>query len=209
MIHSGMLTFCSGFFSQNKQDQNVKFSIMSWESSFTSVMTFYALITRGHQSLAKDHFFFLHLKLCCSFVSDTLQPHGLYYSMPGSCPWGFSRQEYWSGLPFPTPGDLPDPGIEPASPVSPALASRFFTTESPGNTLSKVFVVVLLLSPTLCDPMDCSRAGSSNLHYLLEFAWIHVHWVGDADISTSVSTFCFCIQSTSIRVFFNEVGSSH
>ena len=34
---------------------------------------------------------------------------------------GFSRQEYWNGLPFPTPGDLPDPGIEPESPVSPAL----------------------------------------------------------------------------------------
>ena len=35
---------------------------------------------------------------------------------------GFSRQEYWSGLPFPTPGDLPDPGMEPTSLVSPALA---------------------------------------------------------------------------------------
>ena len=34
---------------------------------------------------------------------------------------GFSRQEYWSGWPFPSPGDLPDPGIEPASPVSPVL----------------------------------------------------------------------------------------
>ena len=34
---------------------------------------------------------------------------------------GFSRQEYWSGLPCPSPGDLPDPGIEPMSPVSPAL----------------------------------------------------------------------------------------
>ena len=34
---------------------------------------------------------------------------------------GFSRQEYWRGLPFPSPGDLPDPGIEPISPVSPAL----------------------------------------------------------------------------------------
>ena len=33
----------------------------------------------------------------------------------------FSRQEYWSGLPFPTPGDLPDPGIKPGSPESPAL----------------------------------------------------------------------------------------
>ena len=39
---------------------------------------------------------------------------------------GFSRQEYWNGLSFPLPGDLPDPGIEPASPVSPALAGGFF-----------------------------------------------------------------------------------
>ena len=43
---------------------------------------------------------------------------------------GFSRQEYKSGLPYPPPGDLPDPGIEP---VSPALAGGFFTTESPEN----------------------------------------------------------------------------
>ena len=42
---------------------------------------------------------------------------------------GFSRQEYWSGLPFPSP-DLPNPGIEPRSP---ALAGGFFTTEPPGN----------------------------------------------------------------------------
>ena len=43
----------------------------------------------------------------------------------------FSRQEYWSGLPFPSPGDLPFSGIEP---VSPALAGKFFTTEPPGET---------------------------------------------------------------------------
>jgi len=43
---------------------------------------------------------------------------------------GFSRQEYWSGLPFPPPGDLPNPGIEPISPVSPALAGGFFTTSA-------------------------------------------------------------------------------
>ena len=46
---------------------------------------------------------------------------------------GVPRQQYWSGLPFPLPGDLPSPGIEPASPVSPALASVFFTTELPGK----------------------------------------------------------------------------
>ena len=42
----------------------------------------------------------------------------------------FSRQEYWSGLPFPSPGDLPDPGIKPRSLVSPALVDRFFTTST-------------------------------------------------------------------------------
>ena len=46
---------------------------------------------------------------------------------------GFPRQEYWSGLPFPSPGDLLDPAIKPASPVSPALADGFFTTEPLGK----------------------------------------------------------------------------
>ena len=41
---------------------------------------------------------------------------------------GFSRQEHWSGLPCPPPGDLPDPGIEPTTLISPALAGGFFTT---------------------------------------------------------------------------------
>ena len=45
----------------------------------------------------------------------------------------FSKQEYWSRLPFPVPGDLSHPGTEAASPVSPALAGRFFTT--PGLSL--------------------------------------------------------------------------
>ena len=43
---------------------------------------------------------------------------------------GFSRQEYWSGLPFPSPGDLPDPGIEPRSPT---LQAEALTSEPPGK----------------------------------------------------------------------------
>ena len=43
---------------------------------------------------------------------------------------GFPRQEYWSGLPLPSPGDLPDPGIEP---TYPALTGELFTTEPPGK----------------------------------------------------------------------------
>ena len=46
---------------------------------------------------------------------------------------GFSRQEYWSGLPCPPPGVLADSGIEPVSPESPELAGEFFTTGSPGK----------------------------------------------------------------------------
>ena len=46
---------------------------------------------------------------------------------------GFSREEYWSGLPCPPPGDLPDLGIKPRSPV---LAGRFFTAEPPGKSQS-------------------------------------------------------------------------
>ena len=48
---------------------------------------------------------------------------------------GFSRQEYWSGLPFPSPGNLPNPGIEHASLMSPALAGVFFTTATTSEAL--------------------------------------------------------------------------
>ena len=48
-------------------------------------------------------------------------------TLRASLSMGFSRQEYWSRLPFPTPGDLPDSRIEPTSLASPALAGRFFT----------------------------------------------------------------------------------
>ena len=46
------------------------------------------------------------------------------------CPWEFSKQEYWVGLPCPPPGDLPDSGTEPNSLMSPTLAGEFFTTST-------------------------------------------------------------------------------
>ena len=52
-------------------------------------------------------------------------------STSGSTARVIFQQEYWRELPFPAPGDLPDPGIEPVSSVSPALAGGFFTTEPP------------------------------------------------------------------------------
>ena len=59
---------------------------------------------------------------------------------------GFSRQEYWSELPFPSPGNLPDPGMETVSLVSRALPSGFFTAEPPGkpNLVLKEIVISFL-----------------------------------------------------------------
>ena len=54
----------------------------------------------------------------------------------------FSRQEHWSGLPCPPPGDLPDLVVEPASPVSPALAGGFFNSEPPGKLPPHVFPAI-------------------------------------------------------------------
>ena len=66
-------------------------------------------------------------------MSDSETPWTVAHQAPLSM--GLSRQEYWSGLPCPPPGDLPDPGIEPASLMSPALGGGFFTTSTTWETL--------------------------------------------------------------------------
>ena len=63
---------------------------------------------------------------------------------------GFSRQESWSESPFPSSGDLPDPGIEPGSPA-------LLSSELPG----KIQILVTQSCPTLRDPVDCSLPGST------------------------------------------------
>ena len=103
-----------------------------------------------------------------SVMSNSLQPHGLQ-PVRLLCPWGFSRQEYWSGLSCPPPGDLPDPGIKPRSP---ALKVVSLLSEPPGNPrassklkgLSEAAATTakpLQSCPTLCNPVDCSPPGSS------------------------------------------------
>ena len=113
----------------------------------------------------------------------------------------FCRQEYWNGLRFPPVGDLPDPGIKPASPE---LAGRFFTTEPLGKPLIMLFLCLLLspnfrhmppgicsrsqtppLSvnhhfaaakllqscPTLCDPMDSSQQAPLSMEFSRQEHW--------------------------------------
>ena len=63
----------------------------------------------------------------------------------------FSRQEYWSGLPSPTPGDLLDAGIEPRSLVSPALAGRFFTTSATLGGHTKTLICCRVTGYVPCD----------------------------------------------------------
>ena len=89
-------------------------------------------------------------------------------SPPGSV-HGFSGQEYWGGLPFLPPGDLPDPGTEPKFLMSPALADGSFTTsttwEAPTDSASSVF---LTLVPSLC-PWDSPGKGTGvGCHFLLQ-----------------------------------------
>ena len=66
----------------------------------------------------------------------------------------FPRQEYWSGLPFPSPGNHPNPGIKPTSPVSPA-----FQTDS--LCYAAAAAKFRQSCPSLCDPIDSSPPGSS------------------------------------------------
>ena len=118
---------------------------------------------------------------------------------------GFSRQEYWSGLSCPPPGDLPDPGIKPVSLKSHALARGFFTTSATWRETSskkspragpqlhlalfpypvswKGFQIrsVVQSCPTLCDPRNRSPPGLPVHHQLPEFTETHVHPVSDGE----------------------------
>ena len=78
--------------------------------------------------------------LSCSVMSDAFRPHGLQPTRL-LCPWLFSRQEYWSGVPCLPVGDLPNPGFEPRSP---ALQADSFLSEPPGKPESFLEVEIIL-----------------------------------------------------------------
>ena len=107
-----------------------------------------------------------------------------YQALPSM---GFSRQEYWSGLPFPSAGDLPNPGIEPRSP---ALQTDTLSSEPPGKPWTtgkslyfhlQIILPIKCLSPLLLDLEFISYQISKIFHSLLLFPWILLskgsHWM--------------------------------
>ena len=106
-----------------------------------------------------------------SFASPWIVTHQALLSM------GFPRQEYWSGVPFPSPGDLPSPGFEPPFP---ALAGGFFTTGPTGKStfLSSSSLVNppnhhILLIPQTHPTCHCLRAG----FHCCSLSFCHTLWV--------------------------------
>ena len=103
--------------------------------------------------------------LCCAHslgrVWHIMTPWTVAHQAPLSM--GFPKQECWSGLPFPTPGDIPD--LQPKSPRSPAVAVGFFTTMPPGNQLVIQFSSVQLLSRVLlfATPWIVARQASLSI----------------------------------------------
>ena len=130
------------------------------DSGSTNIGDFLHLVTKTHRFFQLNLPFLLLSHLWLFLPSPHISPASmdpwLYYlnnlhaqsfscvwlcesmncSPPGSSIHGISRQEYWSGLPFPPSENLFDPGIKPMFPESLALANRFFTTEPPGKSNS-------------------------------------------------------------------------
>ena len=105
--------------------------------------------------------------------TDNLNKQNWKWKDPDTTPWTvdrqaplsmeFSRHEYCSGWRFPSPGDLPDPGLKLMSLVSPALTNRFFTVAPSGKPLGATAAAAAKSRqscPTLCDPIDGSPPGS-------------------------------------------------
>ena len=94
--------------------------------------------------------------LSCFSHSDSVTP----WTHQSPLSMRFSRQEYWSGLPCPSPDNLPDPGIEPVSLKSPALVGRFFTTSA---TLEDLLGIYLHTKSISIQPFSTNRYSSQSL----------------------------------------------
>ena len=111
---------------------------------------------------------------CFSLVWLFATPWAVAHQAPLSI--GFSRQEYWRGLPCPPPGALTNPGIKPMSFMSPALEDGFFTTRATWEAHFHLKVKVAQACPTLCDPMDYTVHGILQARIL---EWVDFPFPGD------------------------------
>ena len=117
-----------------------------------------SLFTWNHHSV------FVNRLWVCASVLSPVRLYVTSWTAAHQAPMSveFSRQEYWSGLPFSFPGDLPNPGIKPTSPASPGLVGRFFTTEPPGKPSC-------LLSFHLLFNFKCKNSNENILNRFLSF----------------------------------------
>ena len=133
------------------------------------------------------HMRFWVLLICCvCFCPELLSRVSLFCNLVDCSPLDssvhgiFPRQEYRSGLPFPSPGDLSDPGTESESPASPALTGGFFITVPPGKSIYKL----VLYGNTwyMCKFWNCEISASASLSYMLLiclYLWmVYPDWVG-------------------------------
>ena len=149
----------------------------------------------------------LSLKLL-SCVQLFATPWTVAYQAPLSM--GFSRQEYWSGLPFPPPGDLPNPGIKPRSPE---LQADALPSEPSGEPLADYAAAAKSLQscPTLCDPIDGSPPSSPvpGILKARSLEWVAISFSIAVSSTNQVflsASFCFqVIYSIVLFVFFVNV----
>ena len=113
---------------------------------------------------------------------------------------GFSRHEYWSGLPFPSPGDLPNPGIEPRSP---ALQAYSLWTEPPGKTGSKIASKVK--GKYHCEPFLTAQRGVIFGLISVSHFFVNVNILG-LIVLRALSFLCFCFESLPLNLLHSRVA---
>ena len=111
---------------------------------------------------------------------------------------GFSRQEYWTGLPCPPTGDLPDRGIKPASLMSPALADRFFTTST--NLEARSYSLRTPWIKAFCGEFCFGEASCYSL-------LLQVQWLPSVGVKTLHYWITFRAQGTVFQIFQGDPGA--
>ena len=143
---------CWGLLSKKAECRRIDaFELWCWRRLLRVLWT----ARRSNLSILKESTLTIHWKVKVKLLSCVrlfATPRTVAYQAPQSM--GFSRQEYWSGLPFPSPGDLPNPGIEPGSPT---LQADALSSEPPGKfdsnakTRFKILLIHYFSKYLLCD----------------------------------------------------------